>query len=156
MDREEAEEVALDAATPGAAPLQFVTDVRDGYLYVRVTGDYSLQGARDACRHWMDSGLAHLHRSVIADIRGVRNFRASTVAVMQRFELAQGLVQVLPPDIRLAIVESDEQFDPERFGELVMSNRGMMVRITTSLDDALAWIGTWRDSHAAAPATEER
>ncbi|MGE3473927.1 MAG: hypothetical protein AB7O28_26540 [Vicinamibacterales bacterium] len=120
------------------------TERREGYLYVRVTGDFSLDRAREACRAWSETDLARTGRCVICDVTELRSFAATAVPVMERFELGQAVVDALSPDIRLAIIETPEQFDPERFGETVMTNRGVMVHITTSLDDAMAWLAQWR------------
>jgi len=131
------------------------TERREGYLYVRVTGDFSLDRAREACRAWSETDLAQAGRCVICDVTELRSFATADVPVMERFELGRALVEALSPDIRLAIIETPEQFDPERFGETVMTNRGVMVRITTSLDDAMAWLAQWRQV-SSAPAGEGR
>ncbi|MFN7915513.1 MAG: hypothetical protein U0Q55_09240 [Vicinamibacterales bacterium] len=124
--------------------MDVTTEVRDGYLYVRATGSFSLEAARDACRRWTDATASRGERCVVLDVTAVVNFDVVDVPVMLRFELGQALVDSLPADIRLAIVETPAQFDPERFGETVMANRGIMVKITTSLDDAVQWLSAWR------------
>lgn len=124
--------------------MDVTTEVRDGYLYVRATGSFSLEAARDACRRWTDTAVSKAERCVVLDVTAVENFDVADVPVMLRFELGQALVDGLPVDIRLAILETPEQFDPERFGETVMANRGIMVKITTSLDDAVQWLSSWR------------
>lgn len=120
------------------------TEVRDGYLYVRATGTFSLDAARDACRRWTEEAISQSERCVVLDVTEVENFDMADVPVMLRFELGQALVDGLPVDIRLAILETPTQFDPERFGETVMANRGIMVKITTSLDEAVEWLASWR------------
>ena len=44
------------------------TDVRDGYLYVRATGTFSLDAARDACRRWTEATHSQAERCVVLDI----------------------------------------------------------------------------------------
>lgn len=124
--------------------MDVTTEVRDGYLYVRATGSFSLDGAREACRRWTETAVSRAERCVVLDVTAVANFDVSDVPVMLRFELGQALVDGLPLDIRLAILETPDQFDPERFGETVMANRGVMVKITTSLDEAVEWLAAWR------------
>lgn len=124
--------------------MDVTTEVRDGYLYVRATGSFSLESARDACRRWTETAVSVAERCVVLDVTAVVNFDVSDVPVMLRFELGQALVDCLPTDIRLAIVETPDQFDPERFGETVMANRGIMVKITTSLEEAVQWLSSWR------------
>lgn len=129
--------------------MQVSTEAREGYLYVRATGDFSLNTAREACRLWSETPVSRTERCVLLDVTALTSFGTDDVPVMHRFELSQAFVDLLPSDIRLAIVETPEQFDPERFGETVMANRGIVVRITTSHDEALAWLAAW---FAAAPA----
>lgn len=123
--------------------MQVSTEARDGYLYVRVVGDFSLETAREACRLWSDAPVSRTERCVVLDVTALTSFDTDDVPVMQRFDLSQAFVDILPADIRLAILETPEQFDPERFGEMVMANRGIVVRITTSLDEALRWLAPW-------------
>ena len=129
--------------------MELTTEVRDDYLYVRVTGSYTLDAARDACRRWSQTPESRAHRCVLCDVTALARFDMTDVPVMQRFDLGRALVERLSPDIRLAILETTAQFDPERFDETVMTNRGVMVHITTSLDEALRWLATWRTPQPA-------
>jgi hypothetical protein len=68
---------------------------------------------------------------------------------VQRFDLADSISRFYHqtrvqspggPLIRMAIVGSEPLIDRERFGEIVARNRGVPLKVTTDLDEALRWL----------------
>ena len=65
---------------------------------------------------------------------------------MDRFKLGEYLSKKRSESpgtkaIRVAVVGSLPIIDPARFGETVARNRGVIVKVTTELEDALSWLG---------------
>jgi hypothetical protein len=116
-------------------------EVRNGYLYVNAEGEFSLLDQQENLTVFMEKINEHgLTRSLcnITHITGLDNEQAS---IMTRFNLGANVVTSLPVGFRLAILDTQNQNESARFGETVMVNRGGVVKVTTSLEEALAWLG---------------
>jgi hypothetical protein len=57
-----------------------------------------------------------------------------------RYFLAEGLARFWDRSIKLSLICRTDQIDPQRFGQLVASNRGLNISIFTSEEDGLAWL----------------
>lgn len=117
---------------------------RDTYLYVVLTGAFSLPEAKTLSLRILDACVEHRITKVLVDVHAV----SGPISVMERFDYAEFLSQKhleyvarkLPP-ARFAYVGTEPIIDPGRFGETVAVNRGMAIRATTDLREALRWLG---------------
>ena len=78
--------------------------------------------------------------AVLVDAREVTG-REPTMA--ERYELAVCVAQVQAaqqPRIRLAVLGNEPMVHPERFGEIVATNRGAVMRVFTDEALALEWL----------------
>jgi hypothetical protein len=125
-------------------------EARDGYLYVGVAGEFNPSRSRGRITTMLETLLLWGHDRVLWDISRVTGFEVERVSVMYRFDASQLIASSLPKDFKLAVLQTPAQLDPERFGETVMSNRGVMVKVTTDLDEALEWLGVGREAQSVA------
>jgi hypothetical protein len=115
-------------------------ETRDGYILVIVNGEYSLKDAsrllEDFAETYQDSPI----RQILCDIRLVTGSDIQQ-GIFQRFELAALIAKLLSKRYKLALWMTEKQIDRRRLGENVMVNRGLTVKVTTDLNEALQWLG---------------
>jgi hypothetical protein len=117
--------------------LQINIENHDQYLYAAVTGDYDLAGLKKYYLQVLNTSIQLSQPRVIFDARSV----IGIASVMDRYEFATWLVQVQKPPIRVAIFGLPEQITPDRFAESVAVNRGVQMKVVTTMDEALQWLG---------------
>lgn len=109
-----------------------------GYAVHRPTSDAPVPRLIDdllAGLAWCrDHGVPRL----LADVRGVRRFEALDTTT--RFQLGKRAAELASGKVRVAMVLTPEQIDPERFGESVARNRGLDVDLFTNEVEALGWL----------------
>ncbi len=85
----------------------------------------------------IDCCKAHACNKILADERDLV-YRISTLDI---YQLAKYYAEVLPKVIRAAIVCHPKYIADGAFWETAVVNRGLMVRVFTSLSEAEAWLG---------------
>jgi len=119
--------------------------VESGYLHVSAMGDFSLVEAKRAFIEMLEAAVLNKVTKVLLDGREV----AGDPEVMERFyygvfaaESVVGLrVRGVCPSLKFAYVLEVPMLDPNRFGETVAVNRGMLVKVFDNVVDALRWLG---------------
>ena len=115
-------------------------EVRDGYLYVKVTGEFNLLRARDLVSEWMEKTHTHsLHRT-LCDVTLLTGVDNETMSILTRFTISDLVARLLPKEFRMAILVTRQQFPDALFGEDLMINKGANVKLTSDLDGALKWL----------------
>ena len=115
-------------------------EARDGYLYVKVTGEFSLLRARDLVSEWMETTRTHsLHRT-LCDVTLLTGIDNETMSILTRFTIGDLVARVLPKEFRMAILVTPQQFPDNLFSEDLMINKGANVKLTCDLDGALQWL----------------
>lgn len=110
------------------------------YLELVCTAEYApdvpLQLAEEGLKRAARGG----HRALLLDIRGMTG-RAPTMA--ERYDYAVQFTNLqagVTPRIRVALVGKEPMVHPQRFGEIVATNRGALIRVFTDMDLALNWL----------------
>lgn len=116
-------------------------ELRSGYLYVKVTGEFDLPSARAVTLEWVERARVHAINRVLCDITLVNGYDDDHTPTMIRFELAEFAGKAIPNNLKLAIMQREQLLSRDRFVENVMVNRGARVRVTSSLNEALEWLG---------------
>jgi hypothetical protein len=117
---------------------------RGTYLYVFVVGTPTLAEAKADSLHIFERCFEQGWTNVLIDIRNMPSMpsamdifeHASYVARIYREFLDRGMRPV-----KLAYYGSQNNITPDRFGETVHVNRGLEVKSTMDLAEALAWLG---------------
>ena len=113
-------------------------------LRVCVTGEFALEEAKRTFLEIMDAVALHKTKKVLFDGRTItgnprtieRFYYGEFAAATAAHYLAQS-ASVAP---RFAFVLREPVLDPERFGETVAVNRGMLIKVYDNLEEALAWL----------------
>ncbi len=115
-------------------------EMRDGYLYVKQTGEFEPTEARRIFRKWVAVARSAALTRVICDITGVSGLGDQLELTMTVYDIAVFVARSLPKEFRLAVVLAPEQWSEDRFGENVMRNRGACVKAALTLPEALEWL----------------
>ncbi len=120
-----------------------LTAVSD-YVYVTATGEFSLDDAQRSFLEMLESVAVAKPTKVLFDGRMLIG-EPETIERFYYGEFAARSVasfasRGVSPATRFAYVLEEPMLDPDRFGETVAVNRGMIVRAFDNLEAALAWL----------------
>ncbi len=125
------------------------TEVKTGYLKVVVRGEFRVEEVLMIGRRIFE--ICHLARlvKVLMDARGV----TGRLSLLDKIDLADSMAEtqteyIVNGDQRLWIahVVSERMSEAPRFAETLAANRGAKILVTTSMDEALRWLGVDQES----------
>ena len=117
-----------------------------GYLKVVVSGAFDLHLAIGLTPRIFDACVAHRASKLLIDGRTV----TGTMTITERYIYADNFANQYTARriagsfkrLQIAVVGSHEIVDPLRFGEKILTMRGMHAKVLTDFDRALTWLGT--------------
>jgi hypothetical protein len=115
-------------------------EVKEGYLYVKVTGEFSLPRARNLVSEWLQKSRKHSLHQTLCDVNLLTGIDNETMSILTRFTISDLVARVLPKDFRMAILVTPQQFADNLFSEDLMINKGANVKLTYDLERALQWL----------------
>jgi hypothetical protein len=114
------------------------------FLRVCVTGEFSLEEAKRTFLEAMEALALHSTKRVLLDGRTL----TGNPRTIERFYYGEFVAETavryqtqsasVPP--RFAFVLTEPVLDPERFGETVAANRGMLIKVFDNLEEAFEWL----------------
>jgi hypothetical protein len=115
------------------------------YLTIVVSGAFDLHLAIDITPRIFDACAAHRTSKLLVDGRTV----TGTLSITDRYIYADDFANQYKARriagsfkrLQIAIVGSHEIVDPLRFGEKILTMRGMHAKVLTDFDHALTWLG---------------
>jgi hypothetical protein len=120
--------------------IEFETKVFVDYASLVCTGQFSIEAMLRIYEEAFEFARKSGRGAVLIDARNISG-REPTLA--ERYEQAVRVadMQTLQrPRIRLALLGHEPMIHPERFGEIVATNRGALARVFTDETVALAWL----------------
>jgi len=115
-----------------------------GFLFVHVTGTFSLEDSKDIVTRIFDSLVLNPCGKVLVDFREA----TGEPDMVERFLHAMHLVgelnsrsPVVARSTRFAYLGKRPMVDPNRFGESVAINHGVTAKVTEDPEEALMWLG---------------
>lgn len=117
------------------------TKIKNDYLKLRLTGNFSLLEAKRVFKYSVDTALEHNKSKIIIDILEIEGIISTT----ERFEMSEFLAKYLLQNAfgkvqKIAFVGKEPIIDKNRFGETVAINRGVNEKVFTDLSDAIKWL----------------
>jgi hypothetical protein len=120
----------------------FEVKVMPCYVLAICEGSYELARALVMFKPVFKTAAEHKLSKILVDCRKI----TGNLSTFQRYELYEQVVKIyfqergtlLP---RLALLENEPLFDPDRFGPLVAMNRGMPVQVSVDLQESMKWLG---------------
>jgi hypothetical protein len=115
------------------------------HLIASLSGAVTLEGAMEAMARVVDTASERQQPSIVIDWRDVSGM--SFVSTLDRFEGTRFFARLVAQmrerglvNVRVAHVVAEYRPDAEGFSETVAANRGVDTRVTTTLEEALAWL----------------
>jgi len=121
--------------------LNFQIKRESAFILVAGDGEFDLADSKRIIETAIDSALEQKVPRILIDARSV----TGKPTTMQRFEFANHVVTLYRQRerarfIRIAVVGFKPLIDPNRFGETVAVNRGVPLRVTTNITEAIEWL----------------
>ena len=120
-------------------------EMRRDHLRVVVEGAYDAQRARIELCNILRQSASSGQTRILIDARGI----TAPVSIADRYELATQLADKSQGRVRLAIVVEPTHRETQTF-EDTANNRGVAVKTTTSMEEALEFLGVALDPPRAA------
>jgi hypothetical protein len=120
--------------------LEFSWAAKTGYVRIEVSGDFSLEAILPLCDRCFEVAASAGQEAMLVDARSVTGREPAMAERYQwavRVAEAQGRTE---PRIRVALLGHEPLIHPERFGEIVATNRGADMRTFTDEALALEWL----------------
>jgi hypothetical protein len=120
--------------------LEFSWAAEAGYVRIQVSGDFSLEAILPLCDRFFEVTASAGREAMLVDARSVTG-REPTMAERYQWAVRVAAAQALhQPRIRVALLGHEPLIHPERFGEIVVTNRGGLIRTFTEEPSALEWL----------------
>jgi hypothetical protein len=124
-------------------------ELRKEYLYARLEGEFDFQSALVSTDLILEACIQHQSNKILADFRSVigqmNDNERIHYAELSHEKYQNFLEKGHIKNCRFAWLGKVPLVDPKRLGEAVALNRGMMIRVTTELDQAFVWLGVQPD-----------
>ena len=120
--------------------IEFTSRVLPAYIRLDCTGVYSQGDALQVFTQAFALAALHGRDAALIDARGIAPPEPS---LMQRFDMAVHVAEMQQrqvPRIRLAVIGNEPLVHPQRFAEVVATNRGANVRVFTDEPQAIGWL----------------
>ncbi len=104
----------------------------------RPVGTVTLEGAISLVEQAIERARAAGAVELLVNVTGLSGFLAPSLSA--RFALAERWSKAAAMCVRLAVVAPAEWLDPERFGVVVMANRGFITTAVETEEEAVAWL----------------
>lgn len=111
-----------------------------GYLELACTAEYAPDLPMTIAEEGLRRAAAAGQHALLLDIRNVAG-RAPTLS--ERFEQAVQFADIqsrVAPHIRVALLGNEPMVHPQRFGEIVATDHGGLIRVFTDRGLALDWL----------------
>lgn len=130
------------AAPRGENPrrLRVLCEVREGYLYMKAVGEFDPVTARKVFSQWTEEAPRHRLNRVLCDLTQLAGSPPNPSSLIAQFDPGERAVALPPGGMRLAILAAPRQLVEGADGEDGMFKEGVMVRVTSDLQGALAWL----------------
>jgi hypothetical protein len=126
--------------------MDIILEIRpeSGFLNVGAMGEFSLQEAKRTFLEMLEAVARYKVKKVLFDGRRLTG-APETIERFYYGEFAANSVKFKDrggsADTKFAYVLKEPVLDPQRFGETVAVNRGMLVMAFDNPEDALGWLG---------------
>jgi hypothetical protein len=120
--------------------MEFRPTIHADHVRIDLSGEFSLQEVLALSPQFFKAAADAGREAILVDARAVTG-REPTMA--ERYEWAVRVAELqseYKPRIRIALVAHEPMLHPERFGEIVATRHGAVLRTFTDEPLALAWL----------------
>lgn len=124
--------------------LAYDIELRAGYVYAALGGEFDIESARDVYRGILQIAAGQGQPRILMDATRITGEMSVSDRLAFGTFLAEEQARVLgqlPDGPQLAILAVPPIMDPGRFTQAVANNRGVRMRASDSLQELLSWLG---------------
>jgi hypothetical protein len=110
---------------------------KEGYLHITFSGAFSLAAAKRSVDVLVETCGKENCNKVLFDCRPM----TGDMPIFERYEIAKYGAESLPYRIKVAMLGREDQVSPDDFFETVAVNRGLILKVFSDMDKAIAWLG---------------
>lgn len=120
---------------------QLNIDKKEKYLLVEVSGEFLYSTDQEFFAELIESCFDNNRSNLLLDARNLKG----DLSTFQRYNIALSVTNKIRKNfdkgiIRIAVVGAEPLIDPDRFAETVATNRGLIIKVTTDIEEALNWL----------------
>jgi hypothetical protein len=115
-------------------------EVRVNYIYIKIFGEFTNSSGIELFRNWLEEARRSKLYKVVCDLTQLIGSTPKEIKTTERFDAGELIALFMPKNISLAILAKPSQIEKNRFFENLLKNRGIRVKLTASLDEALNWL----------------
>jgi anti-anti-sigma regulatory factor len=124
----------------GFTNMKALYESHDSYLYIKMTGEFSLAEANSLQAELIERVVASSKMLVLIDLSDLTGYSEWTISTMARFNIAKMAAETFPKAVKLAIVQTQNAGNDGSFEENVMFNRGVKIKVLKTLNEAITWL----------------
>jgi hypothetical protein len=109
---------------------------RPDRIHAVVSGAFDHADLPDALKTIFAASTKNRLFKIIIDSRTLEG----EISLLARYDIGHIAAELQQEPVQLAVVASEQQVWPDRFGENVANNRGVRTKVTTDMSEALAWL----------------
>ena len=114
---------------------------KENYLLAEVSGEFDYTTDHKLFTELIESCFTYNRPKLLLDAINLKGF----LSTFQRYNIALSVTNTIRKNfdkgiIQISIVGTEPLIDPDRFGETVATNRGLIVKVTTDMEEALKWL----------------
>ncbi len=114
---------------------------KENYLLAEVSGEFDYTIDHEFFPELIDSCFAYNRPKLLLDAINLKGF----LSTFQRYNIALSVTNTIRKNfdkgiIQIAVVGTEPLIDPDKFGETVATNRGLILKVTTDMEEALKWL----------------
>ena len=124
--------------------LAYDIELRAGYVYAALSGEFSIESAKNVYRGILQIAAGQGQPRILMDATRITGEMSVSDRLAFGMFLAEEHARVLgqlPGGPQLAILAVPPIMDPGRFTQAVANNRGVRMRASDSLQELLSWLG---------------
>lgn len=116
-------------------------ELRNGYLFIRAKGMYDQVTAEEITLEWTAKARNYNIDRVVYDISAVTGFDEEKKLAMTGQDTADLVAQLVPWSVKVAFLQVPSLPAKDESGADIVFKRGVMIKVTSHLQDALEWLG---------------
>jgi hypothetical protein len=118
--------------------LNLQLEEKEAYLLATVSGEFDLREAKQRLPEFFETVRAYEQGKCLIDARNL----TGRISLMERYEFARFMAEITATKIRIAVVAAERHVWRDRFFETAAVNRGIVLKVTTSVEEGEEWLLT--------------
>jgi hypothetical protein len=125
--------------------MNLTSEVKTKFLYVKVTGEFHLSELEYLVFNWIHKADRHNLKLALIDMTLVTGYDFQRIDAITIIRIGKLIGDLMPLNFTLAVLQTPQQIDKDRFFKNILLTRGINFKIATDMNEALYWLGVSSD-----------